>query len=88
MLAEHFFPPPSDADLSDIQGYSCPEPRLAKQEVEEADVIKSLRRLAPDKAPGSKKIINRYLKSCGKKLAPVLAIIFSRCGVRGMWFEL
>jgi hypothetical protein len=79
ILAEQFFPLPIEADLSDIPGFTYPEPRTAKKEVEEEDIITALKGLAPNKAPGPKKITNRFLKTCGEQLALVLAKLFSSC---------
>jgi len=79
ILAEQFFPPPAAADLSDIPGFEYQEPKETRMEVEEGDIIAALKGLAPDKAPGPTKITNRFLKTCGEQLAPLLARIFNRC---------
>ena len=79
VLAEQFFPPPVAADLNNIPRFNYLEPQTAKQEVEENNILAALKGLAPDKAPGPKKITNHFLKSCGTQLAPLLAKIFTRC---------
>ena len=79
VLAEQFFPPPVAADLNNIPRFNYPEPQTAKQEVEENNILAALKGLAPDKAPGPKKITNCFLKSCRTQLAPLLAKIFTRC---------
>ena len=63
ILIKHFFPLPVEADFSDILGFIYPEPQTTKTEVKEEDIITALKGLAPNKAPGLKKITNRFLKT-------------------------
>jgi len=77
ILIEQFFPLPVEADLSNIPGFTYPEPRTIKKEVEEEDIITALKGLAPNKALGLKKITNQFLKTCEEQLALVLAKLFS-----------
>jgi len=58
ILAEYFFLLPVEADLNNILEYIYPEPRTAKEKVEEEDIIAALKGLALNKALGLKKIIN------------------------------
>ena len=58
IFIEQFFLLPVEADLSNIPEFIYPEPRTAKKEVEEKDIIAALKGLAPNKAPGPKKITN------------------------------
>jgi len=66
-------------DLSNIPDFTYPELQTAKKEVEKKNIIAALKGLAPNKAPGPKKITNRFLKTYRKQLAPVLAKLFSSC---------
>ena len=58
ILTEQFFPLPVEVDLSNILGFIYSEPRTAKKEVEEEDIITALKGLASNKALGPKKITN------------------------------
>ena len=58
ILIEQFFPLPIEADLSNIPSFTYLEPRTTKKEVDEEDIITALKGLAPNKAPGPKKITN------------------------------
>ena len=79
IFVEQFFPLLVETDFSNIPGFIYLEPQNAKKEVEEKDIIMALKGLAPDKAPGPKKIINQFFKTCGEQLAPILAKLFGNC---------
>ena len=79
ILALHFFPPPRDADLSDIEGHLYPAEHDVPQIVTADEVAKVLKQSAPDKAPGPDGIPNRMLRECSTVLAPPLAILFQEC---------
>ncbi len=51
ILAAHFFPPPRDADLSDIANHCYPPELEISKGVSAEDVAKVLKTSAPDKAP-------------------------------------
>ena len=59
-LRETLFPPPPEADLSDIPGYEYPEP-LQMPAITEKEVCQAVRRAAPNKAPGPDGIPNLTL---------------------------
>jgi exonuclease III len=79
ILAERFYPPPREADLSDIPQTTYPPPVNISQEVTVEVVTKALKRLPPDKAPGPDAIPNRFLKECRAELAQPLQRLFQRC---------
>ncbi|KAF4311744.1 hypothetical protein GTA08_BOTSDO12688 [Botryosphaeria dothidea] len=59
ILTNQFFPPPRATDLSDLDGCIYPEPVEIPQGVTEEQVLHTIKKLPPDKAPGPDKIINR-----------------------------
>ena len=83
ILAKKFFPPPEEADLSNIQGYTYPQEIDVPQEVTEEMIKDALRKMHPDKAPGPDGITNRVLKECIVELAPVLVPTFNMCAKLG-----
>ena len=78
VLYQSFFPPPPQADLSDIEGYQCPAsiecPDITKAEVEIA-----VRTAPPNKAPGADGITNDILQQTLDILLPSLHKLFSAC---------
>lgn len=60
MLQETLFPPPPEADLSDIPDYEYPEP-LQMPAITEKEVCQAVRQAAPNKAPGPDGIPNLTL---------------------------
>src|SRR6266480_335715 len=83
ILAKKFFPPPEEADLSNIQGYTYPQEIDVPQEIKEEMIKDALRKMHPDKAPGPDGITNRVLKECIVELAPVLVPTFNMCAKLG-----
>ena len=80
VLAEHFFPPPVRADLTDIEGYRySPELSMSRQEVTADEIRDMLKTIAPDRAPGPDSIPNRFLRECRGILAEPLAKLFQDC---------
>jgi len=79
IFAKHFFPLLVEVDFSNIPGFIYPKLQTTKTEVKEEDIITVLKGLAPDKALSPKKITNQFLKTCGERLAPILAKLFSNC---------
>ncbi|KAF4310480.1 hypothetical protein GTA08_BOTSDO13970 [Botryosphaeria dothidea] len=59
ILINQFFPPPRATDLSDLDGCTYPVPVEIPQDLAEEQVIHTIKKLPPDKAPGPDKIINR-----------------------------
>ncbi|ODM23022.1 hypothetical protein SI65_00611 [Aspergillus cristatus] len=60
VLQETLFPPPPEADLSDIPDYEYPEP-LQMPAITEKEVCQAVRQAAPNKAPGPDGIPNLTL---------------------------
>lgn len=79
VLADHFFPPPVNADLADIAGHVYPPELSVSQEVTTDNILGILKTIAPDKAPRSDSIPNRFLRECRDVLAEPLAKLFQDC---------
>lgn len=79
VLAENFFPPPVRAGLTDIEGYRYPRELSMSQEVTADEIRDMLKTIAPDKAPGSDSIPNRFLRECRDVVAEPLAKLFQSC---------
>jgi len=65
LLHETFFPPPPDADLSDMttpEQIMHPEPVPFNPNITEQQLERAIAKLAPKKAPGPDNITNRVLK--------------------------
>ena len=63
-LARAFFPPPPQADLSDILNANYPEPVPTSFIITMTQVKRAINKLAPNKAPGPDEIPNHILKRC------------------------
>ena len=79
MLKDSFFPPPPEADLSDIGSYAYPRAAECPAVVTEAEMLRALKRPKADKAPGPDGITNRFLQACSEKLKTMLTPIFPTC---------
>lgn len=82
VLRQSFFPPPSQADLSDIQGYQYPEP-IDCPAITASEIKKAVRTAAPNKAPGADGITNRVLHETLDILMPYLHKLFNACLEQG-----
>ena len=79
MFKDTFFPPPPTADLSDIQGFTYPEPEESLMVISADEIAKAIARVKADKAPGPDGIPNRMLKALGTTLVERLLPIFNAC---------
>lgn len=79
MFKEAFFPPLPTADLTDIRGFTYPEPEESRMEITAEEVSKAITRVKADKAPGPDGIPNRILKILGTTLVERLLPIFNAC---------
>ena len=79
MLKKSFFPPPPNADLGDLVGYSYPPTPECPALITEEEVAAALRKPKPDKAPGPDGITNRILKACSENLIKLLTPLFQAC---------
>jgi hypothetical protein len=77
-LRQTFFPPPLQADLSDIEGYAYPPP-IECPDITIPEIEKAVRRSSPNKAPGSDGIINGILHQTLDILLPSLHTLFNAC---------
>ena len=76
ILAERFFPGvevPTNHLPDWREGREVELPMSCR--VSTDDVVKALRRMGPNKAPGSNWLSNKLLKACGRRLAEALAVI-------------
>ncbi|OAQ57920.1 reverse transcriptase [Pochonia chlamydosporia 170] len=78
LLRQSFFPPPRQANLSDINGYQYPPP-IECPDVTLSEIEKAVRRTAPNKAPGTDGIINGVLHHTLDVLLPSLHKLFNAC---------
>jgi hypothetical protein len=78
LLRQSFFPPPCQADLSDINGYQYP-PSIECPDITLPEIEKAVRRAAPNKAPGADGIINGVLHQTLDILLPSLHKLFNAC---------
>lgn len=79
-MAKHFFPPPVQVDLEDIEGFIYPRELDSIPitiEVEELEAV--INKLPNDKAPGPDGIPNRFLKQCIKSIGKPLTNLFNSC---------
>ena len=60
VLRQSFFPPPLQADLSDLEGYQYP-PSIEYPDITIPEIEKAVRRASPNKAPGIDGITNGVL---------------------------
>ena len=81
-LRQSFFPPPLEADLSDINGYEYP-PSIECPEITPPEIEKAVRRAAPNKAPGTDGISNGILHQTLDILLPSLHKLFNACLQQG-----
>jgi len=78
LLRQSFFPPPPQADLSDIEGYEYPPP-LECPEITLPEIERAVRRASPNKAPGADGITNSILQQTLDILLPNLGKLFNAC---------
>jgi hypothetical protein len=80
VLRQAFFPPPLQADLSDVEGYEYPPP-IECPEITMSEVENAVRRATPNKAPGTDGITNSILhnKKTLDILLPGLCKLFNAC---------
>jgi hypothetical protein len=78
VLHQSFFPPPLNADLSDIEGYQYPPP-IECPDITIQEIEKAVRRAAPNKAPGADGITNGVLQLTLDILLPSLCKLFNAC---------
>jgi len=79
-LRRVLFPPPPNADLSDIVGTRYPDPLETSSQVQRAEINKAIWHPAPDKAPGITKIPNRFLRLLtGTEVMASIVHLFQAC---------
>jgi len=78
VLRQSFFPPPLQADLSDLEGYEYPPP-IECPDVAVSEIENAIRRASPNKAPGTDGITNRVLHQTLDILLPSLHRLFNAC---------
>ena len=78
VLRQSFFPPPYQADLTDLEGYQYPPP-IDCPDITVAEIERAIRRASPSKAPGTDDIPNGVLHQTLDILLPSLCILFNAC---------
>ncbi|QKX57721.1 uncharacterized protein TRUGW13939_04840 [Talaromyces rugulosus] len=81
-LRQTFFPPPPQADLSDIDGYEYPRPIECPQ-ITPSEIERAVRRAAPNKSPGADDITNGILHQTLDIILPSLHRLFNACLQQG-----
>ncbi|KAI1005137.1 hypothetical protein K3495_g3081 [Podosphaera aphanis] len=80
VMAQHFFPPPVEADIEGIVQNTYPtEVGRFSKSVDKTDIETMLEYVPGDKAPGPDGIPNRLLKQCKRILSKPLAELFNAC---------
>jgi len=79
MLREKFFPPSSQADVSDIPGSFIPLTMSFNSFILQDEMKQAIRRVKADKAPGVSGIPNRALQAGLTELTPMLTSLFNAC---------
>ena len=78
-LRRVLFPPPPQADLSDIVGAEYPPPITMPIELSDTEVWKAIHHPAADKAPGISGLPNRFLRVVCAKLLGSIRRLFQAC---------
>jgi ribonuclease HI len=78
LLRQALFPPPSRADLSDIEGYQYP-PAIECPDITGPEIEKVIRGASPNKAPGGDGVTNGILQQVLDIILPRLQILFNAC---------
>lgn len=78
-LRKVFFPPPPQADLSDIQGTRYPEPLTADIELTDGEIRQAIWRPLQDKTPGVNGVPNRLLRVVYRGLKERIRHLFQAC---------
>jgi hypothetical protein len=84
LLRKHLFPPPPQADLSDTIDYAYPEPITLPAGVEQAEVMRAIRKSKKDSAPGPDEIPNRVLQLLASDQATPFVRLFDACYRQGI----
>jgi hypothetical protein len=82
VLRQTFFPPPAQADLSDMDDYEYPPP-IECPIITTAEIERAVRRASPNKAPGADGISNGILHQMLEILLPSLLKLFNACLEQG-----
>ena len=78
LMAETFFPPAPEADLSDTIGYKYPEP-LVIPDITTEEVRQAIEKTKEGKAPGPDTIPNQALHMGKDLISPRLSELFNAC---------
>src|SRR4051794_33041460 len=80
ILIRQFFPPPAQADLSDInEDMPVGSPLWIEQDVMVQEALEDLAQLSSKKAPGPDGIPNEALKACREEIALAIAELVKAC---------
>lgn len=76
MLKDKFFPPPLEADLTDIQGLIYPQTPACPLIITKDKVLAVIKWSNANKAPGPDEISNQILQTYSNKLFEMLTLLF------------
>ena len=76
MLKDKFFPPPLEADFTDIQGFIYPQTPACPLIITKEEVLVAIKRSNADKASGSDGIPNQIFQAYSNKLSKMLTLLF------------
>ena len=79
MFKEEFFPPPPEADLSDIPTMRYPTAKHCPMRIERDEVMTTLRKQKVNKASGPDGVTNVILKACAEDVADLATPLFQAC---------
>jgi ribonuclease HI len=80
----HHFPPPPQADLSDMVDFEYPDPVSMPAELTQEEVSRVIRKSKKDNAPGPDGIPNRILQLLACDQLALLARLFNACYKQGI----
>ena len=84
MLFQTYFPPPPTVDLTNIAGFSYPNPIEDGKPLRSREVRKAIKKTAPDKAPGPNGQPNRMIRQTAKLACEQIRSLFKRCLREGL----
>jgi hypothetical protein len=84
LLKDVHFPPPVEADLTDVTGYIYPERISMPSQLTKEEVVAAIMRASKDKAPGPDGIPNRVLQRAAGVTPELLTRIFQACLDQGV----
>ena len=79
LLRDAHFPPPPEADLSDIHNFDYPPPEAVPAALSHEEVIRAIRKTKKDNSPGLDGIPNRVLHLIARHSPESVVRLFQAC---------